>query len=148
MNFSAKRANWCLYYPSSSNEVTSEFFLNKLSRSTLLDPELIFWAVSDRFDTERTSVQNGLIGSFNANFVQQSASEFFAMNAPNPPHWIPNSCFGAFWTVSLLHELRRKKGRTGAINAQVRATKSCWNFLHRTQLIHHIGPQNHVLGRF
>jgi hypothetical protein len=36
--------------------------------------------------------------------------------------------FGAFWIVSLLHELRCKTGRTCAINAQVRATKSYRNF--------------------
>ena len=27
------------------------------------------------------------------------ASEFFATNAPNPPHWTLNSCFGAFRTI-------------------------------------------------
>jgi hypothetical protein len=31
-----------------------------------------------------------------------------------------NSCFGAFWTVLLLHESRCKTGRTGAIKSQVR----------------------------
>jgi hypothetical protein len=38
----------------------------------------------------------------------------------SPLHWTQNSCFAAFWTVSLLHESRCKTGRTGAINAQVR----------------------------
>ena len=28
------------------------------------------------------------------------ASEFFATNAPNPPHWNLNSCFGVFRTIS------------------------------------------------
>jgi hypothetical protein len=37
----------------------------------------------------------------------------------DPLHWTKNSCFGAFWTVSLLHESRCKTGQTGAINAQV-----------------------------
>jgi hypothetical protein len=50
-------------------------------------------------------------------------SEFFATNAPDPPHWTPNSCFGSFQTISLLHKLRCKTGWTGAINAQVRATQ-------------------------
>jgi hypothetical protein len=50
------------------------------------------------------------------------------VKAPDPPHWTPNSCFGAFWTVLLLHELHCKTGRTGAINALVHATKLCRNF--------------------
>ena len=32
----------------------------------------------------------------------KSSRIFFAMNAPNPPHWTLNSCFGAFCTV-LVH---------------------------------------------
>jgi hypothetical protein len=42
------------------------------------------------------------------------------MDAPDPLQWTQNSYFGAFRTVSLLHESRGKTGRTGAINAQVR----------------------------
>jgi hypothetical protein len=53
-------------------------FRNERTQSTLFEPKLMFWGVSDR---------------------------------------------------SLLLELPCKKGRTGAINAQVRATKSRWNFL-------------------
>jgi hypothetical protein len=33
-------------------------------------------------------------------------SEFFATNSLDPLHWTQNSCFGAFRTVSLLHESR------------------------------------------
>ena len=35
-------------------------------------------------------------------FVPRSrevASEFFATNTPDPPHWTPNSCFGVFHTI-------------------------------------------------
>jgi hypothetical protein len=49
---------------------------------------------------------------------------------------------------SLLFELPCKKGRAGAINAQVHATKSCRNFLRRTHLIYPIRPQGHVFGYF
>jgi hypothetical protein len=70
------------------------------------------------------------------------------MSAPDPPFWTKNSCFLAFPTVSLLRELRCKMGRTGVINAQVRATKLCRNFLQRTHPIHPIGSQTHVLGPF
>ena len=41
-------------------------------------------------------------------------------------------CLGAFGTVSLLHKTRNKTGHTGAINAKVRATMSCYNFTQRT----------------
>jgi len=32
-------------------------------------------------------------------FVPQSASEFFATNAPDPPHWTINLCFGVIHTI-------------------------------------------------
>jgi hypothetical protein len=75
-------------------------------------------------------------------------SKIFATNALDPPHWTPNSCFGVSRTVLLLHELICKMGWSGAINAQVHATKSRWNFSQRTHLIHHIWPQTHVLAHF
>jgi hypothetical protein len=73
--------------------------------------------------------------------------EYFTTNEPDPSHCSPNSCFAAFLTVSLVHELRCETGQTCAINAQVHATKSRWNFLQWTHLIHPIGPQTHVLER-
>jgi hypothetical protein len=59
-----------------------------------------------------------------------------------------NSCFGAFQTISLLHESRCKTGRTGGINEKVRKTKLRQNFSQRTNPIHSIGPKTHVLGWF
>jgi hypothetical protein len=38
--------------------------------------------------------------------------------------------------------------RTRAINALVRAMKSCRNFMQRTHPVRPIGPQAHVFGRF
>jgi hypothetical protein len=75
-------------------------------------------------------------------------SEFFATNAPDQPHWTPNSCFGVFQTVSLLHELWCKMGRIGDINLEVRAMKSRRNFMQQTLTIHPIGSQTHVMGVF
>jgi hypothetical protein len=72
-------------------------FRNERTRSTLLEPKLMFWGVSDR---------------------------------------------------SLLLELPCKNGRTGAINAQIRAMKSRWNFLRWMHPIYPIRPQAHVLGHF
>jgi hypothetical protein len=56
-----------------------------------------------------------------------------------------------FWGISnrsLLHELPCKTGRTSAINAQVRATRSRRNVLRRTHPIFPIGPGTDVFGHF
>jgi hypothetical protein len=97
------------------------FFRNERTRSTLFQPKLMFWGVSDCFVTARKSMQNWSNWShYRTSSLNEVATEFFATNAPNPLHWTPNSCFGAFRTVSLLHESRCKTGRTGAIIAQIR----------------------------
>jgi hypothetical protein len=96
-------------------------FRNARHRSTPLDRKLMFWGVSEHFVTARKSMQNS------PNWCHKRASslhkvefEFFATKAPDPLHWTQFSCFGAFRTVSLLHESRCKTGRTSTINAQVR----------------------------
>jgi len=33
------------------------------------------------------------------NLCHEVASEFFATNAPDPPHWTLNTCFGVFCTI-------------------------------------------------
>jgi hypothetical protein len=81
-------------------------------------------------------------------FAKQVASEIFETYAPDPLHWTQNSCFGAFQTFLLLHEIGCKTGRTGAIIAQIRLKKSRRNFSHRTDPIHSIAPKTNVLGRF
>ena len=53
------------------------------------------------------------------------ASKFFATNAPDPPHCIQNSCFGAFRTIWVQFEQFGLLTKLGAI-----------------------GPQTHVLVRF
>jgi hypothetical protein len=77
-----------------------------------------------------------------------SRRTFFAINAPDPAHWSLDSCFAAFGTVPLLHELQCKSYRTGVINAQVRPTISHRNFSQWTHQIHPIGPESHVLVHF
>ena len=73
------------------------------------------------------------------------------MNAPDPPHWTLNSCFGAFRTI-WVHlgplECLTKLGAKRAERANVRATKSRQNFLQRTHSIRPIGPQTDVLVHF
>ena len=56
-------------------------------------------------------------------FMPQKVSEFFATNAPDPPHWTLNFCLDAFGTVPLVYDTRLKMGRTVVINAKVQATK-------------------------
>ena len=47
---------------------------------------------------------------------------------PKLMFWCVSYSLGAFGTVLLPYETRFKSVRTGAINAKVRATKSCRNF--------------------
>ena len=68
-------------------------------------------------------VQWGGSGGFVAKCsCHEVASEFFAMNALDPPRWSQNRRFGTFRTIWLHSGLL---DRTSAI---VRATKSRWNF--------------------
>ena len=82
-------------------------FRNERTRSTPLDPKLMFWCVpyhygafgtlwlpyETRCKTGRTSAKG---------LCLEVASEFFATNAPDPPRWTLNSCFGVFRTI-LVH---------------------------------------------
>ena len=56
---------------------------------------------------------------------------------PKLTFWFVSYYLGAFRTVWLPYETRRKTGRT---IAKVCATKSHWNFSQRKQPIHPIGP--------
>src|SRR6185437_3225225 len=102
---------------------------------------ILFGCIRDRLVALRNSEQNGPNKCKSS--CHEVVSEFFATNAPDPPHWTLNlKCwcvsyyFGAFGTVWLPYETRCKTGRTGA---KVRATKSCQNFSHGTCPIHPIG---------
>ena len=62
--------------------------------------------------------------------------------------WYVSYCLDAFGTVLLPCETRCKTGWNGAINAKVRASKSCLNFSQLTLHIHPIGPLNSCFGMF
>jgi hypothetical protein len=95
-------------------------FRNERTRSTPLDPKLMYWRDSNRFVTARNSMQNWPNWHhWRTSLLNKVASEFFATNAPDPLHSTQNSYFGAFRTVSLLQESRWKTGRTITINVQV-----------------------------
>src|SRR6185437_7366040 len=78
-------------------------------------------------------------------------SEFFATNAPDPPHWTLNSWFGVFRTI-WVHLgpffAQQHSVQNGSTGAKVRATKSRWNFSQRTHPIHPIGLQTFVFMQF
>ena len=91
---------WC---KSSCHEVVSEFFATNA-------PDPPYWTLTSCFGAFRTiwvhlgkfvalqhSVQNGPIWCQSS--CHEVASEFFVTNAPDPPHWTLNSCFGVFCTI-------------------------------------------------
>ena len=79
-------------------------FCNERTRSTPLDPKLMFWSffyylgafgtIWFPYKTRCKTGQNWCKSS-----CQEVASEFFATKAPDPPHWTPNSYFGVFHTI-------------------------------------------------
>ena len=81
-------------------------FRNERTRSTPLDKNscfgafVQFWCIWDRLVALRNSEQNG--PNWCKSSCHEVASEFFAMNTPDPLHWTLNSCFGAFRT-NLVH---------------------------------------------
>jgi hypothetical protein len=104
-------------------------FRNERTWSTPLDPKLMFgafWTVSLlhelRCKMGRTCAINGQV------CATKSYRHFFTMNVHDPSDWTPNSCFGVFLTILLLHESWCKTSWTGAINAQVCAMKSRLDF--------------------
>ena len=61
---------------------------------------VLFGCIWDHLVAVQNSVQNG--PKWCKSSCHEVVSEFFAMNAPNPPHWTQNSCFIAFHTI-LVH---------------------------------------------
>jgi hypothetical protein len=116
--------NWpnrCHYRTSSLKKVTSEFFATNA-------PDPLHWTQKSCFGVvwtvsllHESRCKTGPAWShYRTSSLNKVESKFFATNAPDPLHWIQNSCFGSFRTISLLHESPRKNGQPGAIIAQVR----------------------------
>jgi len=117
-------------------------FRNEHSRSTPLDPKLIFWCVSFRlgaFGTvlllHETRCKWANLVQLMQEFVPQSLVRISWNRRSRSTQFDPKLMFscvsfhlGAFGTISLLHETCCKMRQTGAINAKVRATKSCQIF--------------------
>ena len=82
----------------------------------------------------------------------EAAPVIFATNAPVPPHWTLNSCFGAFsynfgafGKAWLTYETRCKTSRTGT---KVRGTNSRRNFSQPMHPIHPHWTLNSCFGAF
>jgi hypothetical protein len=121
---------------------------NECTRSTLLDPKLMFWCVSyylGAFGTVWMPYETRCkTGRTKQKFVPRTCVEIFrnerTRSTPLDPKlmfWSVSYYLGAFGTVWLPYETRCKTGRTCA---KVRATKSRRNFSQRTHPIHPIGP--------
>src|SRR6185312_3426883 len=124
-------------------------FHNERTRTTPLEPKLLFWCISyyyfgafgivwlpyeTRCTTGRTSAKVRAMKS-SRNFLQRT--HLIHPIDPKLTFWCVSYYLGAFGTVWLPFETRCKTGRT---SAKVRATKLRRNFSQRTHLIHPIGP--------
>ena len=56
-----------------------------------------FGCIWDHYVALRNTGQN--VPNLCKSSCDEVASEFFTTNAPDPPHWTPNSCFGVFHTI-------------------------------------------------
>jgi hypothetical protein len=134
-----------------------ETFCNELTRSTPLDPTLMFSCISyyfiaigtvwlcyeTRWKTGRTSAKVRAMKS-RRNFPQRKHIRSTPLD-PKLMFWCVSYYLGAFGTIWLPYETRWKTGRT---SAKVRATKSHRNFSQRTYQVHPIRPQTDVFVRF
>jgi hypothetical protein len=75
-------------------------FRNECTRSTPLDPNLIFWCVSYCLGVfEIISLLYESLCKTGKSSCHEVVLEFFATNTPDLPHWTLNSCFGVFRSV-------------------------------------------------
>jgi hypothetical protein len=58
---------------------------------------VLFGCIWESLVVLQNSVQNG--PNYCKSACHEVASEFFATNAPDPPHWTLNSCFGVFCII-------------------------------------------------
>jgi hypothetical protein len=121
-----------------------ETFCNELTRSTPLDPRLMFSCISyyfiaigtvwlryeTRCKTGRTIAKVRATKS-RRNFHNERTG--FIPLDPKQMFWCVSNYLGAFWTVWLPYETRCK---TGPTSVKVRATKLYKNFSQRTRPIH------------
>ena len=116
-----------------------KFFCNERSRSTLLDPKIMFWCVSFRSGAfwtisllHETGAKHAKLVQLMQKLVQRCLVIIFRNERSRSTPFFPKLIFwcvsfrlGAFGTVLLLHETCYKTRQTGTFKAKVRATMSC-----------------------
>ena len=123
-------------------------FRNECTRSTPLDPKLIFWCISYRlgafatirlpYKTRGKTFQTGAkVRATKTHLVFRDERTRSTPLDPKHMFWCVSYHLRAFGTVRLPYETRSKTGQT---SAKVCATKSHWIFSHRKHPIHPIGP--------
>jgi len=123
-------------------------FCNERTRSTLLDPKLMFWCVSFYLGAFGTVWLHTKLGSKRAELVQKfvprgrvliirNECTRSTLLDPKLTFWCDSYFLGAFGTVWMPYETRCKTGRT---SAKVRATNLRRTFSQRRHRIHPIGP--------
>ena len=117
----------------------ARIFRNERSRSTPLDPKLMFWCVSFRSGAfwavslqHETWCKRAKLVQLMQKFVQRCLVRIFcneySRSTPLDPKlmfWCVSFRLGAFGTVLLSHETCCKTRQTGTSNAKVLATMSC-----------------------
>jgi hypothetical protein len=123
-------------------------FRNEGTRSTPLDPKLMFWCVSYylgafwtvwlRYETraKRAELVHKFVPRSRGGLFRNERTRSIPVD-PKLMFWYVSYYLGSFGTVWLRYETRCETGRTGP---KVRATKSRRNFLQRRHPIHPIGP--------
>src|SRR6185503_3848966 len=83
-----------------------KIFRNECTRSTPLDPKLMFWCVSYYLGAFGTVFCPTTLSAkrfdWGKSLWHEVALEFFATNAPDLSHWTLNFCFHAICTI-LVH---------------------------------------------
>ena len=124
-------------------------FRNECTRSTPLDPKLMFWCVFHtiwvhsgpfgcltKLGAKRAELLQKIVPQSRVGIFRNERTRSTPFN-PKLMFWCISYHLGVFGTVWLPYETRWKTGRT---SAKVRATKSRRNFSQRTHAIHSIGP--------
>ena len=127
-----------------------ESFCNERTQSNPLDPKLIFWCV--RIILVHLG-QFGWLTKLSAKwaklvqkFVPRSRVRILLENAPDPPHWTLNSCFGALYSVWVHlesfgnYKLGAKLGELAHLMQKFVPRSHIVIFSQRTHSIHSIGP--------
>ena len=131
-------------------------FHDERTRSTPLDPKLMFWCISYHLVHLRPFGCLTKLGAKRFELVQKFVArrrvevfryEHTRSTALDPKHmfWSVSYHLRSFETVRLPYETRCKTGRT---SAKVCATKSRRNFSQRTYQVHPIRPPNRCVGAF